>query len=115
MRQAVEREQKGETAAPGQAPPPKPVVLSKLAAPPVKETGPGVKRRTGPSKFAVLQQKPSGATQGEPGDGDAAEEPTPLSPKQMSDLEKLHSLREIGVLTDAEFEVARKRLLSRRG
>jgi transcription-repair coupling factor (superfamily II helicase) len=111
LRQAMDREKKGEAApAPGQAPvapPPKPA-----AAEPAAKTAP-LRGRGG-----VAESKPvRGVSVGAPVGRSESTAKTPaepqLSPKQKADLEKLQSLREIGVLTDEEFLVALKRLQER--
>ncbi|HEX8912040.1 MAG TPA: transcription-repair coupling factor [Humisphaera sp.] len=110
MRQAMEREQKGEaTPAPGQAP----------AAPPAPALDSLAKPRPSGARVISVETRPGGgggkAVGAAIGSRTPAKQPAEpqLTPKQKADLEKLQSLREIGVLTDEEFLVALKRLKDR--
>ncbi|MDB5296877.1 MAG: mfd [Phycisphaerales bacterium] len=137
MRQAYDRERKGEaTPTLGQAPEPKPAAAAKAPLEPGGVSG-GHGGKTGkPSvaagsvgrgipataagdagredePFAINRPSPAG---GGGGVAAAARAGTsPISPKQIADLQKLQSLKDIGVLTDEEFEAARRRLMSRPG
>ncbi|CAA9376777.1 MAG: Transcription-repair coupling factor, partial [uncultured Phycisphaerae bacterium] len=121
MRQALDREQKGEaTPEPGQAPEPKAAATPKAGADGAAKGKPAHSAKpqaaTPAGSLSGVQQKPAASpSRGKAMPGAAPKEaaPAPLTPKQLADLEKLQSLREIGVLTDEEFEAARKRLLSR--
>ncbi|QOV91139.1 transcription-repair coupling factor [Humisphaera borealis] len=109
MRQAWDKEKKGEAAVvPGTAPekPPEPVKKPVPAPAPVAAKP----AATGKPGKAGKKSQPAEA----PGLRPTETEFPPITPKQMADLEKLHSLREIGVLTDSEFELARARLLTRK-
>ena len=99
MNKALEREKSGEQAQPGQAPPPpppKPEVKSRLV-----RSGKGDKAELRPT--VTMAAMPDAVSR--PGGM--------LTQKQISDLQKLQSLKDIGVLTDEEFDAARRRLLSR--
>jgi transcription-repair coupling factor (superfamily II helicase) len=99
MRQALDRESKGEaTPAPGQAPV-KPVPAPK---PPPAQS---VRQREMQKKRVTIDD----------GRGIPTTKPTtsPISQKQIADMQKLQSLKDIGVLTDEEFEAARRRLMSK--
>jgi hypothetical protein len=94
MRQAYDRERKGETLAdPGKAPAPAPAAAPAAAkaqattkAP--HPAAPGAKRKPAPSRES---------------------EPTLPHPQ----LENLKQLRDQGILTEEQFQAARKRLLAR--
>jgi hypothetical protein len=94
---AYEREQRGEPA-PEVKPPPKEVL--KASAGGVRThrqlAGPGEKASAGPSKAKTEQKAPARL----------------LPTKVTQQLEKLTSLRDQGILTDAEFEAARRRILA---
>jgi hypothetical protein len=121
MRQALDREQQGEAKPePGQAPEPKaaavPTGSAAGAAPKTKPGSSAKPQAAAAGGLGNVQQKPAASpARGKVAPGAASKEtvPAPLTPKQLADLEKLQSLREIGVLTDEEFEAARKRLLSK--
>ena len=100
LKAAYERERRGEPA-PATPPPPKEVL--KASAGGVRThrqlAGPGEKAASGATALkAAANVKPP--------------QPKPLSPKVMQQLEKLTSLRDQGILTDAEFEAARTRILA---
>lgn len=109
MRQAWEKEKAGEAAATPGAVPERP------AAKPTPPAGGGPRQHPLPAKQSASgkaqKPRPEKAEASRP--AASRSEPVPLTPKQLGDLEKLNSLREIGVLTDAEFEAARARLLAK--
>jgi hypothetical protein len=118
MRQALDREQQGEAKPePGQAPEPKAAPAAKSAPAGGAKPQPGSRGRAG-AGAVVVEPKPAGrGVPVGPPVGARAVPTTPAEPpltaKQQADLEKLQSLREIGVLTDEEFVAALKRLRER--
>ncbi len=85
MRQAYDREQRGETVA----------EAGKAPTPPAKAQATTSTSREGERVTRVASSPPAKA------------------PRQSRELEKLQSLRAAGILTDQEFEAARQRLLAR--
>ncbi|MGB7161418.1 MAG: transcription-repair coupling factor, partial [Tepidisphaeraceae bacterium] len=96
MRQAYDREQRGEPAPqPGKAPPPRPQQQQARPQPvlPKKPSGDGKAKMQQSVSAPAHKQKPL-----------TAEHP---------EMKKLHSLREAGILTEQEFLAARERLLAK--
>jgi transcription-repair coupling factor (superfamily II helicase) len=97
LKAAYEREQRGEPA-PQMAPPPREVL---------KASAGGVRTHrplSGPGEKAGTAVKAAPAAKAPP--------VKPLPEKVVQQLEKLTSLKDQGILTDAEFEAARKRILA---
>jgi transcription-repair coupling factor (superfamily II helicase) len=105
MRQNLDRERKGElAAAPGKAPEPKPQPVPKPVRRDREPDDESVRPAVKMPAASPMPQKPTRQRQ-RAGDG-------PAKGPMVPELEKLVSLRDQGILTEEEFQAAKKRLLA---